>query len=76
MPACKLIDVGNAKRWPKSLAAPATLAISGFAPLLRSRMQMRDNSFAKKKQAFSMVQEPLRNPAHTIRHLGNSGHAV
>src|SRR5690554_6588411 len=76
-PPCKLIDVGNAKRWPKSLATLALLTIVRRVPpgavrcrSLRSRHRpspglrrsLRSlNSFAKKKQAFSMAQE-LRKP--------------
>src|SRR5690554_6089136 len=75
--ALRLIDVGNPKRWPKSLATLALLAIVRRVPpgavrcrSLRSRHRpspglrrsLRSlNSFAKKKQAFSMAQE-LRKP--------------
>src|SRR5690554_6048265 len=80
--ALRLIDIGNAKPWPKSLATLAHLAIVRRVPpgavrcrSLRSRHRpspglrrsLRSlNPFGKKMQAFSNLRD-FANPAHVRR---------
>src|SRR5690554_6393673 len=63
-PPCKLIDVGNAKRWPKSLATLALLAIVRRVPpeavrcrALRSRHRPSQGLRRSLKFAKSLRQE-------------------